>query len=162
VLYRADLVRANDPFYNEANIHADTEACFALLRNCDFGFVHQVLTFTRLRPGSLSAVAASLQTNLAADLHLLAAYGAYYLEPEELEANLRKHMARYYQYLGKSLIHFRDRKFWNYHKTKLKECGVGFSRMRLTKGSVEALWASAFNRIHSISSGWKSLARNRT
>jgi glycosyltransferase involved in cell wall biosynthesis len=54
LLYRADLVRAHDPFFNEANIHADTEACFALLRNCDFGFVHQVLTATRIRAGSLN------------------------------------------------------------------------------------------------------------
>jgi glycosyltransferase involved in cell wall biosynthesis len=49
VLYRADLVRARDPFYNEANIHADTEICFELLKTCDFGFVHQVLTYTRVR-----------------------------------------------------------------------------------------------------------------
>src|SRR6266853_864191 len=32
VLYRADLVRCHDPFYNESNIQADTEACFALLK----------------------------------------------------------------------------------------------------------------------------------
>jgi len=31
VLYRADLVRSRDPFYNEANIHPDTKVCFALL-----------------------------------------------------------------------------------------------------------------------------------
>ena len=45
VLYRSDLVRSRDPFYNEANIHADTEVCFALLKTSDFGFVHQILTF---------------------------------------------------------------------------------------------------------------------
>jgi glycosyltransferase involved in cell wall biosynthesis len=162
VLYRADLVRANDPFYNEANIHADTEACFALLRNCDFGFVHQVLTFTRLRPGSLTTISASLQTNLPAGLRLLSTYGPYYLEPEELEERLRMHVSVYYQYLGKSLMHFRDGKFWKYHKTKLTECGVGFSRMRLTKGGVEALWAATRNPMNSISSGLKAIKRVRS
>ena len=47
LLYRSDLVRSHDPFFNEANIfHADTEACFDLLRSYDFGFVHQVLTYS--------------------------------------------------------------------------------------------------------------------
>ena len=48
VLYRSDLIRRHNPLYNEANIHADTEACFQLLKESDFGFVHQVLTFTRV------------------------------------------------------------------------------------------------------------------
>jgi hypothetical protein len=160
VLYRADLVRANDPFYNEGNIHADTEACFALLRDCDFGFVHQVLTFTRLRPGSIDTIAASLQTNLPAALHLLSTYGQHYLTPDELEAQLRRHMVVYYRYLSKSLMHFRDREFWNYHKTKMADCGVVFSRMRLTRGGVEALCAATLKPIHSISSYLKALQQN--
>src|ERR1700746_4068566 len=60
VLYRAGLVRGKDPFYNEANIHADTEVCFTLLKTCDFGFVHQILTFTRVRSESLSTISADL------------------------------------------------------------------------------------------------------
>src|ERR1700678_1501181 len=42
VLYRSDLVRSRDRFYDETNIHADTDVCFALLQRCDFAFVHQV------------------------------------------------------------------------------------------------------------------------
>ena len=62
VLYRAGLVRGSDPFYNEANIHADTEVCFKLRRTSDFGFVHQILTFTRVRSESLSTISADLHT----------------------------------------------------------------------------------------------------
>src|SRR5271167_143509 len=75
VLYRADLVRNRDPFYNETNIHADTEACFALLKTSDFGFVHQILTFTRVRSESLSTVSADLHTYFAGMLQLLLAHG---------------------------------------------------------------------------------------
>lgn len=53
ILYRADLVRKSAAFYNERNIHADTEVCFALLKNSDFGFVHQIMTYTRMRQESL-------------------------------------------------------------------------------------------------------------
>src|SRR5438552_9912488 len=64
VLYRADLLRRDERFYNEANIHADTEACFALLVASDFGFVHQVLAFTRVRAGSETARSLDLHTDL--------------------------------------------------------------------------------------------------
>ena len=39
VLYRADLVRSQTAFYNEANLHADMEACVVLLKARDFCFV---------------------------------------------------------------------------------------------------------------------------
>ena len=46
MLYCSNQVRSHDPFFDESNIHADAEACFDLLRNCDFRFVHQVLTYS--------------------------------------------------------------------------------------------------------------------
>jgi len=157
VLYRADLVRKNDPFYNEANIHADTEACFALLRTWDFGFIHQVLTYTRVRAGSLNSIATSLQTNLPAILHLLQTYGSDYLTPEELDVSLRQHISVYYRFLGKSLVLSRDKKFWDYHKKKLAECGIGFSPMRLARGAFEAFWTATLNPLQSIAKGVRVL-----
>jgi glycosyltransferase involved in cell wall biosynthesis len=48
LLIRSDLVRENEPFYNVSNpFQDDQEACYEVLRANDFGFVHQVLTFTR-------------------------------------------------------------------------------------------------------------------
>ena len=72
MLYRADLVRNRDPFYCESGLHGDTETHVALLGNCDFGFVHQVLTFTRARQQSLSAISTELNTHIAGNLHTLA------------------------------------------------------------------------------------------
>lgn len=150
VLYRADLVRSHDPFYNEKNIHADTEACFALLTSCDFGFVHQVLTFTRVRPTSLTTVSTDLQTNLAGTLQALVTHGLDYLTREEFEARLDQHMSDYYRFLGKALIVGRDREFWNYHRKQLTEAGVEFSRARLAKGALITLYAAALNPKHTI------------
>jgi len=150
VLYRADLVRSHDPLYNEKNIHADTEACFALLKSCDFGFVHQVLTFTRVRPTSLTAVSNDLQTNLAGTLQTLTTHGLDYLTREEFEARLGQHLSDYYRFLGKALILGRDREFWNYHRKQLTEAGVGFSRARLAKGALTTLCTAALNPMHSV------------
>jgi glycosyltransferase involved in cell wall biosynthesis len=139
VLYRSDLVRAHDPLYNEANVQADTETCFALLRTSDFGFVHQVLTFTRVRPGSLHMASLALETSWAAILHLLVTYGATYLTQDELRARLDEHMAAYYRFLGKSVLLRRDLNFWNYHKAQLAAAGMPLNRGRVAMGVLRYL-----------------------
>jgi len=150
VLYRADLVRARDPFYNEANIHADTEVCFALLRTCDFGFVHQVLTFSRVRPGSLTTLSEARATYFPWQLQLLRAYAPYYLTSEECEAEFAKFMLEYYRFLGKSLLLRRDKQFWSYHKRELSQSGLSFSRARLARGIAETLYDAALNPKDSV------------
>lgn len=143
VLYRADLVRARDPFYSETNIHADTEVCFALLKTSDFGFVHQVLTVTRVRPASLSTVSRGLHSYFGGTLQILLGYGLDYLNRNEYETRLSEHLAEYYRFLGKSFILRRDRRFWEYHKDQLIKAGVGFSRVRVARGAVATLWNAA-------------------
>src|SRR5262245_40815589 len=145
VLYRADLVRSHDPFYNEANIHADTEACFALLKTCDFGFVHQVLTFTRVRPGSLNTLSTAMQTHWASTLHLLVTYGPAYLTHDELAVCLDQHLSEYYSFLGKSLMLGRDKRFWDYHKRQLTAAGVGWSWVCLARGMLATLGGTLRN-----------------
>lgn len=145
VLYRADLVRSHDPFYNEDNIHADTEVCFALLKASDFAFVHQVLTFTRVRPGSLATASEDLQTSFPGMLQLLIRCAPDYLTRKESEVCLSDHLAAYYKFLGKSLIMGRDSNFWDYHKGELARLGLGFSRARLAKGTLAAVCNAALN-----------------
>src|SRR5690349_22545072 len=42
-MIRADIVRKKTPFWDEGSIHADTESYISFLKECDFGFIHQVL-----------------------------------------------------------------------------------------------------------------------
>jgi glycosyltransferase involved in cell wall biosynthesis len=150
VLYRSDLVRNRDPFYNESNIHADTEVCFALLTTCDFGFVHQILTFTRLRPVSLTTVSKDLQTYFASMLQLLVTHGPDYLTPNERKVCIAQHLSEYYGFLGKSLLRGRDKQFWEYHKNELNKSRVGFSHTRLVEGLLATLCEAALNPKHSM------------
>jgi glycosyltransferase involved in cell wall biosynthesis len=134
LLFRSDLVRSQDPFYNEANLHADSEKCHDILRTCDFGFVYQVLTFNRTRPGSLSSFSKQMNTNIAGFLHEVVTYGPDYLNEEELDFALKRVLFEYYEFLAGSFVFGRrDKEFWSYHKRKMSEAGVGFSRTRLTR-----------------------------
>jgi glycosyltransferase involved in cell wall biosynthesis len=139
VLYRADLVRRYEPFYNERNIHADTEVCFRLLRDSDFGFVHQILTYTRVRPGSLTAASTDISTDYASMLSILVAYGGDSLTVEERDSRVTRQLADYYRFLGRSLVRGRDAAFWAYHRGKLTESSFGFSRARVAWALVASL-----------------------
>jgi len=134
ILYRADLVRSRDFLYNESNVHAaDSEACFELLKGCDFGFVHQILTFSRERKGSLLQVSRELNASAADILHELVAYGPYYLSPDEYTECLDATVSKYYDFLAAILPQRRGNAFWDYHKVQLKENGVRFSWVSLAR-----------------------------
>lgn len=152
LLYRADLVRSHDPFYNETNLHSDMEACIALLKTCDFGFVHQVLTFKRDRPESITAVLGEgIRTIYAAMLHDLVTHGSDFLTREELEVCLDRLMSQYYNFLAVSLMRGRrDKKFWDYHKRELSKAGVGFSRSHLARAALVRLCRAVLNPMETI------------
>lgn len=136
VLYRSDLVRKHKQFYNEASIHADTEVCFELLRDCDFAFVHQVLSFTREREESLSSQAADLHAYFGSMLFILTTYGKDYLTDDELGECLDAQVSEYYKFLGKNILARRGKGFWDYHKRSLMRAGLGFSLGRLAQGFI--------------------------
>lgn len=137
VLFRSDLVRKHDPFFNESNPHADSEACLKLLKESDFGFVHQVLTFSRDdRPNSMLNTSRALNTAAASFLRELVVYGPYFLSAEEYEDSLNRMVSGYYEFLGTSLLQKRDRKFWDFHKKELKESGIEFKYSRLARALV--------------------------
>ncbi len=139
LLFRSDLVRERDPLFNERNIHADTEACFDLLKRCDFGFVHQVLTYTRVRAESLLAHADQVQSYWAGDLQVLTRHAAAFLEKSELETLLAEHLKGYYRYLGENLLLRRESGFWDFHRQSMRDCGVEMSKARLIGGLLAAI-----------------------
>jgi glycosyltransferase involved in cell wall biosynthesis len=169
VLYRADLVRARERFFDESTVHSDTEVCFELLKNTDFAFVHQVLTYTRVRPSSVYAQALELDTSWQAHLRLLMNYGPTYLTTEELSTEVADHVAGYYRFLGKNLLRGRDKTFWDFHHRTLLAAGIGFRRTRIVLGLFAALahgmgrvWrASASPRRHSQARRGRSLSMQR-
>lgn len=131
ILMRSDLVRASESFYNESNIHADSEVCFELLRRWDFGFVHQVLTYTRMREESLTAFSERYNTYLPGILDRLLKFGPSVLSQDELSARLKDHLATYYQFLADSVFALREKEFWAYHRGKMESVGYPLSLPRL-------------------------------
>ena len=151
VLYRSELVKARDPFFNEHNFHADMESCIVLLKSCDFGFVHQILTFKRLRAGSLGTITEDLNTLLAGHLYCLTVHGRDFLNDEEYTMCAKRDIEKYYNFLAVSLLSGRrEAKFWAYHKAKLFDAGVRFSWMRLATSTIGRLSRAVINPNESL------------
>lgn len=132
VMYRSEVVRNRMPFYNEDNIFADTEVCLELLNDSDFGFVHQVLTYTRIHEESQTATTADrLRTYYPAMLYLLERFGPRYLTPDEQQRRIREFLREYNIFLARCIIEGREREFWEFHGEALKEYASGLNRVKL-------------------------------
>jgi glycosyltransferase involved in cell wall biosynthesis len=131
-MMRADLVRRAHRFYDESSLHADEAGCYEVLQHSDFGFVHQVLSFSRIRgEGITFSRARRLNTYLPAALKILQRYGRVYLTPEEYEQVLKSRLDVYYRYLVQALVARAGGEVWEYHRRALAELGFPLSRRRL-------------------------------
>jgi glycosyltransferase involved in cell wall biosynthesis len=132
-LYRADLVRSTDAFFPNATAEADLSACFKHLQFSDFGFVHQVLSYERLHSASITTTSCELNAYLPSLISDCVTYGHLYLTQRELEFRVKELLEGYYRFLAFSLFKFRGRKFWDYHRERLRGLGFPFDMFRLGK-----------------------------
>lgn len=152
VLYRADLVRSRNPFYIEKDMCADLEVCFALLEASDLGFVHEVLTFSRPRGGSIGATSFDMGAQFGSLLGMLSTYGRKCLTNGEFEESVDRLLTEYYRFLSRRLFVERDRAFWSYHKRTFARLGIGFSSAHLAKVALGQLCDSALNVKSTVAS----------
>lgn len=138
-MIRSDIVRGRDIFFEEDNLHSDYQACFDVLQSSDFGFVHQVLTHTRPRRGSLTSFAQSYNSYFLGILSILTKYGPLLLTEREYKDRLEFRLNQYYRFLAKNKLRLREQKFWEYHGNRMKAIGYPIDRARLFKALLAEL-----------------------
>jgi len=104
MMYRADLVRKTKAFYPTNNPHADTSACYLWLQESDFGFVHQVLSYTRVHSQSQTSISLKFGTHKRANIANVLNYGATFLSEEEYQHLLSYSLDKYYTWLLPALF----------------------------------------------------------
>ena len=120
LLMRSDLVRSRQPFYEEWRAPLeDADVCFRLLRTCNFGFVHQVLTYTRTSNESITSRIRQFGFSLLGRLTNLVVHGRDYLREDEYDRCLRNFERRYFLFLSKCALGGRDQEFWDFHREGL-------------------------------------------
>ncbi len=154
LMYRADLVRSRKDFYNVDNVHADTEICFDLLQDTDFGFVYQVLSYTRRHNESESSFTRVVNTHKFNHLYLALKYGRIYLDDQEYAKVVKKELKIYYRFLGKGILTLTQKKhwgamkkFWQYHTHALAGIGQPLSIVRLLGSTLAVLYNQTLRSI---------------
>jgi glycosyltransferase involved in cell wall biosynthesis len=122
LLMRSEVVRSRNPsFYEERHApFEDSHVCFDLLRTWNFGFVHQVLTYSRRDNESILSRIRPYSFELFCRLAKVLAHGEYYLTKEEFPFYVRDAERKYFYYLGESALQGRDAAFWKFHRERLE------------------------------------------
>jgi hypothetical protein len=162
LLYRADLVRASAAFYPNASPHADTSACFSSLRTSDFGFVYQVLSYEHTHQSTQSFWSAQINRYASARLNDLMEYGPFYLSNKEQQQEIKKALDDYHRFLAINwLIGSRNKEFWNYHQTRLRELGYPLRPFPLVKAATFSILREILNPEQAIRKLWARISSRR-
>ena len=133
LLFRADLMRQEEAFYDKSLIHADTDVCFRILQKHDFGFVHQVLTYTRRHNESVTSFISQFSTHYFQRSLQVKKYGPFFLSETEYAQRMEDIAQSYHAMLARSLFGLKGSEFWAYHQKNLAELGIEYRRRRMIR-----------------------------
>jgi glycosyltransferase involved in cell wall biosynthesis len=134
LLMRSDLVRSRNPFYEERHApFEDFHVCFDALRTWNFGFVHQVLTYSRRDNESMLARIRPFQFELFSRLSTIVVHGRDFLSNEEYEPCFKLAERNYFYFLGWSAIQGKYAKFWEFHRERLASIGYSLNFSFISK-----------------------------
>lgn len=136
VLMRSSIVRDRSPFYateHEALVE-DLSVCYEILRDWDFGFVHQVLTFVRTEnDGSIQSGRRGFDAMALDRLAVLLRHGHDFLSPNEYQLAFRRVRKHYYDRLAHGVLARKGPRFWDFHRSGLDKLGMRLERVRLCR-----------------------------
>jgi glycosyltransferase involved in cell wall biosynthesis len=146
VLIRSKIIFDRYPFYNENHIYEDTEACFEIMKQWDFGFVHQVLVYERIQDNSLSSDILQFDKGwMLGEFIRVKKYGPIYLGAEEFKKHFSKVKDSYFGFLAENVLSRNNKEFWEYHKKGFDSVGIKFSKFMLAKYIILELFDIIFN-----------------
>jgi glycosyltransferase involved in cell wall biosynthesis len=136
LLIRSDLIRAKEKFYNELHPGADTEVCCELLQDNDFGFVHQVLSYSRVHKISVSSSLTYINHRIANNFYSFMLFGPHVMSADEFNAAKKKRLRAYYRFLGSKIGRLADPAFRKYHAEWLERLGFPFCWPRVIGAAI--------------------------
>lgn len=144
VMYAAEVIRNRGPsFFPEDRFFMDVDIAFRILADGDFGFVHQVLTFSRYQPDTVTDTASHFNSWPLLHYLMVEQYGRDFLPAQEFEKRYKEVHAEMYRGLGeqwlKDIVRLKKKKgFWEFQRQHLGDIGVEIRPGSLARGVVSA------------------------
>lgn len=121
VMYRSSLIRGVDQFFNVTfPSFSDLQKVLDILEHWDFGFVHQVLSFSRSDNGSLFRGIESLKPFQLLWYVMALRYAPIFFEAKEAASLVARRKREYYRVLARATFLLPGADFWRFHKSVLK------------------------------------------
>ena len=131
LLIRSDLIRNGKLVYDEYYLNTDQIACFELLKYCDFGFIHQILSYMRIHEEQVSSLTVTCKTKVLDKLILLEKYGSIHLTKEEERRCKKAIWQRYYRDIGQNVLTIKKKECMEYHGICLERLGYSINKVML-------------------------------
>jgi glycosyltransferase involved in cell wall biosynthesis len=159
LLEMVKLAEEHPSVYNEA-FHQllDQTACYDILRSVDFGFVHQVLTYSRVHDESQTSSNEQVDKFQLENLFFLKEYGPIYLESNAYEKLFEGRLRRYYRFLVACFYQRKGKDFWAYHRKGLAQLGLSLKSGKFLR----AVFLETYLRLLDILAHPKTFFRNLT
>jgi glycosyltransferase involved in cell wall biosynthesis len=153
ILMRSEVIRSRNPFYDERYApFEDGHVCFDVLQAWDFGFVHQVLTYSRWDNGGIMSRMCEFKHGPFLQLSMLVAHGKDYLSRQEYNWCLKRAEREYFMQLTKAACALRpeSREFWKFHRRGLASINYNLDFKTLARwlprAVVEKAWGAFWRR----------------
>jgi glycosyltransferase involved in cell wall biosynthesis len=160
-LYRSDLIHRTESFFPHSEAHADTSACYEYLRDCDYGFIHEVLSVERVHEGQLTRGVERLNGGTLASIEILSHYGPVYLSESELAGRRHEQLAGYYRLLGGCVLKMKGQDFWKFHKARLSDIGYALDGRRVLFEAVRELVTEVKSPVTALRKFQRALEESR-
>jgi glycosyltransferase involved in cell wall biosynthesis len=131
LLYRSSVLRSHNPFYPGSLPNGDFAACLVCLKDADFAFIHQILSYERIHAEALSSGVRNMNGFLIDRLQFLREYGLEYLEREQIARREKELLHDLYNNLAVAAVNFRGRQFWSYQRRRLAAIGYSIDVVKL-------------------------------
>jgi glycosyltransferase involved in cell wall biosynthesis len=139
LMLRSSIVRSRKPFYEAGRLHEDTEACYEILRTWNFGFVHQILSFTRRDNDSIVSASKAFDPDLLDKLIVIQRFGPVFLTREELAACWRRQETIYLRRMTAAMLVRKPPEYWEYQRRGLATIGYELSGAKLLRHALPVL-----------------------
>jgi glycosyltransferase involved in cell wall biosynthesis len=131
VMYRSEIIRARQPFFDRSRHHEDTDALFRTLRDWKLGFVHQLLSFVRVDNASITSAVRNFDP-FALDAFLRSRmYLDQFFAPAEAQSLRRQAETSYLKFVAERCLARNRREFLAYQRRGLTTVGYSLPRGRL-------------------------------
>lgn len=148
LLIRSELIRKRDKMYDESFLSSDTGACLDLLKESDFGFVHQVLTYTRLHENSVTnTIAEQSFASIHGELAFQLKYSPYFLTEKEYKKRLSQKVNLFYILLARNLVEEKSITKFREQLKILEELGIPFETGWFLKNFMRELFLQLFKQF---------------